>query len=653
MLVLLRTAQAWYKGPRKLDLIQIVLAPDADEKSVLAELTKTLPAGAKPRRPAARSAMAKETALATEQALEMARAFALLLGVFVITITFLISVTQRRRQFGIMRAIGATRRQIAGLIYRQALALGLGGTILGALSGALLAQYLSQVMGTLYETELPQIQLTPAPFVWAFVFGMGVSLLGAAMPAHRAAHLSPLDAMRDVLPHEIEGFSRLLTIGGVALLLGGAAVMAASITGRIPMQHSVWSAVALLIGLVLLLPLALAPLARGVAAIAPPALRVEARLGSRHLLIHRSRTTLTVGVVFIGAAAAIGLASTVIDNIADVKDWYSKTIIADFFVRATAPSMATGTSADLPDDLGDSIRKVPGVLNFDAIRLVAAEVAGQQIILVVRGYEDPELQGFDLVAGETDDVRRRLKEGQVVVGSVFSERAGLKVGDEVSVPTEDGEKKFRIAAITNDYQAGGLTMYMDRPIAESQLGVGGVDAFVIKADHARLGDVRKSLEELTKDQGLLVQSYSDIQSEIDRMIANIKAGLWGMVVLALLVAIFGVANTLTMTVLEQTFELGLLRIIAATRAQVRKMIMAQAFILGVLALVPGMIAGLAIAYLINLSTMPVIGHPVEFNFRPTLLAGGLVAGLLVLAIAAWPPAERAARIELPASLKFR
>jgi putative ABC transport system permease protein len=165
--------------------------------------------------------------------------------------------------------------------------------------------------------------------------------------------------------------------------------------------------------------------------------------------------------------------------------------------------------------------------------------------------------------------------------------------------------------------------------------------------------VREDLQKLGEKYGLLIQSFSDIQHEIDLMIAGVDAGLWGMVVLGLLVATFGVANTLTMTVLEQTFELGLLRIVAATRAQVRKMIFAQALIIGVLALVPGAIAGIGVAYLINLATMPVIGHPVEFTLRPSLLAGGVLAGLAVMALAAWPPAERAARLELTAALKLR
>jgi putative ABC transport system permease protein len=119
-----------------------------------------------------------------------------------------------------------------------------------------------------------------------------------------------------------------------------------------------------------------------------------------------------------------------------------------------------------------------------------------------------------------------------------------------------------------------------------------------------------------------------------------------MVVLGLLVSAVGVTNTLTINVLEQTRELGLLRIIAMTQSQVRKTIFTQAVIMALLALVPGILAGVAVAYLINVAMMPVIGHPVHFGFHPVLLIGGLLAGLTVVSVAAWFPANRAAKLGL-------
>jgi putative ABC transport system permease protein len=338
----------------------------------------------------------------------------------------------------------------------------------------------------------------------------------------------------------------------------------------------------------------------------------------------------------------------------NVKTWYKKTIIADFIVRAGAPDMATGMSSGLSEEVGEKIKSIPGVLNIDAVRLAKAEAEGQEILLITRGFDDPELFEFDLVAGDPREVRDKLKAGEVVLGSVPAQRLNKKPGDTLKLNGDQGEKTFTIAAIANDYQAGGLTMYMDSSVATRELGIGGADAYTVKAEKDKIPEVRKALDEMSEDFGdLLVQSASDIRNEIDKMMAAVDGGLWGLVVLVLMVAMFGVANTLTMTVIEQTFELGLLRIVAATRAQVRKLIFAQALVMGILALVPAIVAGLAIAYLIHLATMTVIGHPVAFELHPWMLATALVGGLAVIFLAAWPPAERAARVELQATLKLR
>jgi len=653
LLAHLRVAQDWFRAPRQVDGVQFVLEEGADEAAVQQAIASRVPETLTVERPAARSRMAEETSLSTQQGLNMARAYSLLVATFIITNTFLISVTQRRRQFGIMRAIGATKRQIAQMIFGQALVLGIVGTLLGSVLGVAAAHYMTRAMGSLYSTTLPPLVLTWEPFLYALVFGLGISLVGAALPARKAMNLSPLDAMRDVLPGELEGMSKwLIALGGGLIMICGS-VLAATILGKIPMLHAVWSSVFLLVGVMLLLPLALRPLSEAVARLLPEQMRVQSRLASRYLLAHGSRTTLTVGVVFIAIATGIGLANSVMDNVQDVRDWYEKTIVADFFVRATTPDMSSGLSADIPDGIGEQISAIPGVESVEAVRLVAVKADDQQVILIVRNFTDARTQEFEIIHGDPQTIRASLRGGETVIGSVLAERAKKKVGDTIALTTDEGTKDFTIAAVVNDYQAGGLTMYLARDVAREVLGIGGVDAFAIKADHDRLDDVRGSLETLCRENGLLFQSFSDIQKSIDAMMSGVVAGLWGMVVVSLLVAAFGVANTLTMSVMEQTFELGLLRIIASTRGQVRMVVLAQALMIGILALVPGIIAGVSVGYLIHLATLPVIGHPVEFAIHPWLLAGGFVAGMIVVMLAAWGPAERAARIHLVEALRLR
>jgi len=582
----------------------------------------------------------------------MARAFSLLVALFIVSNTFLISVTQRRRQLGIMRAIGATRRQIGLLVYGEALLLGAVGSMFGCGIGWGVSHYLVGAMGTLYSTTLPPIEFHASSFVFAATLGIAISLLGAALPARKARHLSPLEAMREVLPEEIEGVLRWYVLGGAGLTILALAQMTACMLGWLPPINVVWSAVLLLVGLVMLLPLVLSSLTSLVAGLLRPWSSVESRLAQRQLLRHRARTTLTTGVVFIAISTGVGLATAVTDNVQDVKDWYHKAIVADFFVRAMAPDMATGLAADLPDALDAKIRQVPGIRSIEAARFVSAKAAGQTAVLIVRDFDKSHQLEFDIEHADLNAVRNQLLQGEVIVGSVLAQQADLKAGDEIPLELGDSTRKFRVAAVADDYQAGGLTVYIERSVAKRLLGIQGVDAYIIKADHANLEQVRRGLQKLCNQYGLLLQSFSDIQHKIDVMMSGVVAGLWGMVVLGLAVAGFGVANTLTMTVLEQTRELGLLRIVAMTRRQVRKTILAQALMMGLLALVPGIIAGVGVAYMISWATLPMIGHPVPFNIHPPLLLGSLLVGMLTMIAAAWLPAERAARLALPLALRY-
>lgn len=651
MLMPLSVTQSLYYEGGKIASAQIVVNPDADQDVVKAAIANILPPGLQVQPPAKRSSLAEETSLSTEQGMRMARGFSLLVAVFIITNTFLINVTQRRKQIGIMRAIGATRAQIAEMVYREAIMMGVLGTILGSLLGIVAAHYLTAAMGTLYQTTLPSIELSWYPFLIGGACGLGISLVAAAVPARKATHLSPLEAMRDVLPEEMEGVQWWLVGLGGTMVAICITVMTISILGGLSMVHTVWSAILLLAGLVLLLPVAIKPLSALTGFFVERIMPVEGKLARRQLLRHRSRTTLTVGVVFIAAATGIGLANSVIDNVNDVREWYRRAIVADFFVRATPPDMATGTAPTLPESLRSELKRVDGITSLDAAVFQPVKAAGESAILIAREHSSSEPPDLDLIKGDIKKLRDQMLAGEVALGSVLAERAKIKVGDELLLEAEKGEQKFRVAAIVNDYQSGGLTIHMERAVAREKLGLSGVDAFVIKADHKRLDEVRTKLQEICDKNGIMLQSFSDIRATVDRMMSGVVASLWAMVVLGLLVSAVGVTNTLTINVLEQTRELGLLRIVAMTQAQVRKTIFTQAVIMGLLALVPGIIAGVSVAYLINVAMMPVIGHPVQFNFHPTLLFGGLAVGLAVVAFAAWFPANRAAKLDLLEALR--
>ena len=583
----------------------------------------------------------------------MARVFSVVLAVFVIMNTFFMNVAERRRSLAIMRAIGATRRQVEFLFLREALLLGVIGSILGVMLGWVIAWLLCKALGSLSQVDLVVAWWDPIAFLLAALIGPGMALVGAFIPARRAANLSPLEAMSWAPPQQAEKISSEGLYFGLALLAGSAGTLFGSIKGIFPATVAVISAVFMLIAVVFILPATLRPLTWLAASVIRQVAPVETNLARREVLRHRWRTSLTIGVLFIATSTGIGLASSVLDNIRDVRRWYQTTIVGDFFVRAFVPDMATGLAADMPEEVNDAIRRIPGVERVNTSRLVSMRVLEKPTIVVVRGFESPADVHFDTTQMDSTELWRRMQSGEVVVGTVLAQRVGLQQGDVVEIEGEKGNVKLPIAAIANDYFAGGLALHMGRDVAQNKFGIQGADIYIVKASPSQRAAVREALAVICAEHGLMLQSYADIAQMIEGMMSGIVASLWALLALGFLVASFGVINTLTMNVLEQTRQLGLLRVVAMTRRQVRLTVLAQALMMGVVGLIPGILAGEAIAFLINLSTMPVTGHPVEFIIRPGLLLVSLGMAMAIVLISSWLPAERAARIELSSALQYQ
>jgi putative ABC transport system permease protein len=203
-----------------------------------------------------------------------------------------------------------------------------------------------------------------------------------------------------------------------------------------------------------------------------------------------------------------------------------------------------------------------------------------------------------------------------------------------------------------EYNVGGFVLYMDRSVAKRLLDIDGADFFLIRADQNSLTDVETALRSIADKQGLMLHSFTDLSRMLDTIMKGVVTGLWGLLVLGFIVSAFGIANTLTMNVLEQTREIALLRVVAMTRWQVRKMIVSQAAIIGVIGLLAGIIAGVNTAYIISLCTMPLLGYPIAFSLHWTLLAGSFAVAFVIVLLAAWMPAERAARLNLLIALHY-
>jgi putative ABC transport system permease protein len=649
----LQRAQEIFDAEGELDVIQVVLKDKADLETVRQAIAKALPAGLglSVHRPSGNSQGMEETMQSSQQGLLLASVFSVLLAAFIILNTFLMNVGERRRQLAIMRAVGATTRQIGGMLIGESLALGLVGTVLGILAGIGGAALLTLSLARLLQTSLPAMSLGWFEVCVALAIGEGISLLGVLIPAYRATLVSPMEGMGQVAREDTEGTSYWATIVGGVISSISAGLLVACVEGWLSIDFAVTTAAFLLVGIVLLLPLILEYMSRIALWILLPILRVEASLAQRQILRHRARSTLTVGVLFVAASTGIGLSSAILDNIQDVRQWYTRALVGDFYVRAAMPNMNDGTAPVIPEGVGAEIRKAPGVTVVDSARLCTVRVGDQKAVAAARDFVTEDLH-FDLKEGQARGLRDKLRQGEVVVSTVLAQKLGVHVGDTIPLETLHGTQNLKVAALINDYMIGGLTLYLERSKAEKLLGIRSHDAYVIYADHSRLAETQKSLQAICEKYGVLLHSNADITTMIDGMIAGVDGCLWGILVLGFVVAAFGVVNTLTMNVLEQTRELALLRIVATTRWQVRKTILTQAAIIGGLGLVPGILAGLGVSFLINRAMVSAFGHTIEFTPHPLLLASGFLVGFAIVVFSAFFPAERAARLELVHALQY-
>ncbi len=644
-------AQRLFGTRGQVDSIQIVLKQGAKVSNVEGEIANALPPGLTVRPPAGRTQFAEDLLTRIGQALAVAGAVSIVLAIFIIFNTFLMNVSERRKQLATLRAIGTTRHQIVHLLMGEGLVLGIVGTGLGVLTGLGGAYLLTRAMEELLSSSLPPLVITWHPPLLGAVLGMIVSLAATYLPAYNASKISPLEGLRSISKFEVEPAPLWVTLLGIAVLVAGGGLMTATVQNIVDQSHMVTAGVISLFGCVLLLPVSLRPAATIIAAVLSLILPIEAQLANRQVLRRRIRTALTAAVLFIAISAGLGVGLTILSNVDDLNTWGKRTIIGDYFVRAMMPDMVTGTSPDVPETLRQEIQAVPGVTYVASVRLVRDEAAGQPVLIIAKEFLPGERLPLDLRSGVPDDIRKRLARDEVVIGMMLAQKSGLTAGDAIEIDTPKGKRSLRIAGVANEYNAGGMTVFMERATAERVLGIEGVTAYIIKTKPSMLSGVETSLRTICDREGLLLQSKATANRYIDNKRNGAVGGLWVLLALCFVVASFGIVNTLTMNVLEQTRELALLRAVAMTRRQMRRMIICQAAIIGLIGLVPGAVAGVIFAYLINTGTLPMVGHPINFDVNPPMLALTFLSALVMVLLAALLPAIRASRLNVINALK--
>lgn len=628
------------------DRVRIVLDASASRPGVLAEVATRLPPALLAEVPAGKSSMAEDVLHSANLGLDFVTGLTMAMAWFIVGNAMLMNVTERRRGFSLLRLLGATGRQIERLVTGEAAALGLVGAAVGAALGLVAARPISAGISRALQAPVASLVIHPLVVPLAVLAGAVVAIAAAWWPSREAAAVDPLEGLAAAppSPRGVPWRFILLALGlwGVA-----AAIMALVLAERLPPRAAVPAGITMLLAFVATTPALLPPLARLLALLVPQRFAIEGKLAIDQILRQPVRTALTTGVLVVAVSNGIGLGHAIRDNVDDVLGWYGRMMRADWMLThagmVSAGATAEGAEAGSAEE---EARALDGVSSVEGIGVATGRVAGVACVVVARDLDPHRPLPLEPVRASAEDVRAALDRGEAVAGTVLGRRTGIQPGDEVAVEVFGRTTKVKVAALVIDYTWGGASLVLRRDAARRLFGLGTADVLLVGAAPGRAADLREPLARIAEQRAMLLRSFGDMQSFIDAIVNGVVGSLWAILGLGFVVGSLGVANTVTMSVLEKKRTLGLLRAVGMTSRQVTRMVVLESLLLGASGAIIGLLGGMVTAWFIQLASQPLLGHPIRASFRPGVVFANLAAAVMVTVLAAWLPARRAARLDL-------
>jgi len=657
VIVALETAQRLFAMEGRVTGLQIVLRDAANADAVAARIRDMLPTGLSLQRTTGREALVDETLHATEKGLSVLSVVSLVAGAVVILNSFLMSLGERRRELAILRALGATRSQVTRLLLREAALLGVLGAVGGIGVGIAMSVGLTQTIGQVLGVSLRAGTIVVWPIIVGLLVGPGAALVATIIPARNAAARGPLVELTATGRATRVRVTRWPVLTGVGVLVIGAVFVVGLIRDWWPARESeillpIFMG-AYCFALVVMMQPALPALIAGATAILTRAIGLEGRLAGRQLRRRPTRTALTVGVLAVAIMVSIGVGHNILTSVRDVRGWADTVGDADFFVRGSLPDPGTmSMAAPLPESLGGEISRIAGVRRVERLNFLPARAGKHTIVVLAADAATAGPMRVELQAGDPSTIAEAMRRGEVLAGTALARRLGVGVGDQFILETAVGPQPVRVAGLITEYTAGGLNIGMEWETARRLYGMDGVHVFMVDVAPGALAEATRQIEAFCRERGLTVHSRAGFAAMVQGYMDGVVASLWVIMSLVYVVALLGVVNTLTMSVLEQTREIGVMRAVAMSRRQLRRMIAAEAAGLGLVSLVPGAVGGMALAYMMHVSVYPVTGVIVSFVFEKWLFAGTLIAALLIAVGGSWAPARRAAGLRVIEALRY-
>jgi putative ABC transport system permease protein len=560
---------------------------------------------------------------------------ALLVGCFLIFNTFTIVLASRLRELALLRAIGAGRGQLLGSVLAEAALVGAVGGALGAAFGLAVARGLQAILGTI-GIELPGTGLVvlPRTVVVAVVVGVVVTTLAAVVPAWRAVRIPPVAALTEVAVAAPAGRGLVRTVVGVVLLVAGIAGMAATLAGGAGPFALGFGAVALFFAFAALASHVVRPLAR-ILGLPAATLGVSGELARANSMRNPRRTAATASALMIGLALVSFVSIFAASLQATVRDTIDRSFVADATLQAA-------TTAGVPTSAIDALRDLGEVAVVAPAAAANLELDGRPTLVGVMDADDfLAVFDFDVEAGDLAG----LRDGGLVATSTAAEELGVTAGDELEVALPDTALDLPVAAVI---EGGGIDVSWFVDEATWREGGGSApmvfNAYVVLAAEQDQEAALAAAETVAADYPqvrLLDQAAfaEAIAEQLDQLVGVVFA----LLALSVLVALLGIVNTLVLSVVERTREIGLLRAVGMTRPQVRRMVRAEAISVALIGAALGLLLGVPLGAAftrveqLNITTIAVPWSQIVLGVVLAAVAG-LLAGVF--------PARRAANLDV-------
>ncbi|MFE5922700.1 ABC transporter permease [Streptomyces sp. NPDC056468] len=642
-------AQKQYLKPGYFESVTVTAAAGADDKKILDAVKPLLPDSAEAQ---TGKALADEQAEQIEQGLGSLKqvllgfaGIALFVGIFLISNTFTMLVAQRTKEIALMRAVGASRKQITRSVLAEAAVVGLVASVIGFVLGIGLAVGLRSGMAA-FEMKIPDgpLILSATPVIAAISVGVLITMFAAWLPGRRAAKIPPVAAMNSV--HAAATTKSLVlrnSIGTAITGLGAAGIVLGASTGGDDGRMYIGAgAFFALIGVIILIPL----LSRPVIALVRPLLvgpfGVAGKLAGQNAVRNPRRTGATASALAIGLTLVTGLSVLGITVGTAIDKMTTDNIKADYMV-----SMANG--GDLDQSALTALEKAKGV----------SAVSPQQSVYFQAGDEDyvsasavtpgdiEQVLNVDVVSGNIDS----LAAGQIAVAEKTAKSKGWKPGDSVPVTFNDEKKgTLKVGAVFKDSEFLSPVL-VDTKVVNPHEVQPYIQQIFVKVDGGQSAANEKALiNALGDNPAIKVMDQQDIRNEFGGVINTLLNIMYGLLAMALIIAVLGVVNTLAMSVFERQQEIGMLRAIGLDRRRVKRMVRLEAVVISVFGAVVGIGLGSFLGWAIGetfADQIPGYALVLPWDRIGIFL---VLAGLVGVLAALWP-ARNAARLNMLNAIK--